>query len=141
MYRSADGGELRARARLTVLCDGMHSNLRAKVSVPKITPTAFEAAVTLTGCHLQDRNLVQVLAEQPCVSLYPISSSEVGPPRVPVYQCVPCRSPASASTPSEASPDCLLSVCAGVRACTHARGCVNPKGVWWLNGVGRGGKG
>eukprot|EP00884_Botryococcus_braunii_P000493 jgi/Botrbrau1/10444/Bobra.0133s0051.1 len=77
LYRTPDGVERRAVAALTVVCDGMHSNLRPKVGVPAITRTAYQAAVTLTGCDLARRNFVQLLAEEPIVSLYPISTTEI----------------------------------------------------------------
>ena len=35
-YRASDGSERTASAHLTIVCDGMYSNLRKHLSVPKV---------------------------------------------------------------------------------------------------------
>ena len=68
LYRTPDGAERSARAALTVVCDGMYSSLRSKLSVPSIrcTPSPFlflwEPCVgslsCLTPLHVALRGLI-----------------------------------------------------------------------------------
>lgn len=84
IYKTPDGVVRKAVSDLTVVCDGMHSNLRQKVTGQKFIKTAYTCAVTLTGItELDHRNWVQVFVGEPLFSLYPISSSEVSLPFEP----------------------------------------------------------
>lgn len=43
LYKSADGSERTARADLSIICDGMYSSLRSKLSTPRIRCTKLRA--------------------------------------------------------------------------------------------------
>jgi squalene monooxygenase len=75
---TADGAEHVARARLTVACDGMYSNLRSRLSTPSIaSPSAFVGLV-LNGASLPAPSHGHVVLGAPApVLFYPISSTEV----------------------------------------------------------------
>ena len=47
-YRAADGAEASAAAYLTVVCDGMYSGLRTKLSVPDLTSPSYFVGLLLT---------------------------------------------------------------------------------------------
>ena len=40
LYKAADGAERVARADLSIICDGMYSSLRSKLSTPRIRCTS-----------------------------------------------------------------------------------------------------
>lgn len=79
MYKTPDGVSRKAMGTLTLICDGMHSNLRRKVTDHKFRNTAHMLAMTLTGFKGGSHKLcVLCSVGQPVFSLYPISSTEVG---------------------------------------------------------------
>lgn len=67
-----------ARAHLTVVCDGMYSNLRAKLSTPSIAAPSFFVGLILRNVTLPapSHGHVVLMAPSP-VLFYPISSGEV----------------------------------------------------------------
>ena len=78
-YKAAsDGAEHVAPSRLTVACDGMYSNLRARLSTPSIaSPSAFVGLI-LEGAALPAPSHGHVVLGAPApVLFYPISSTEV----------------------------------------------------------------
>ncbi|KAG2422456.1 hypothetical protein HXX76_016026 [Chlamydomonas incerta] len=86
VYRHLPGGtgpasapvERSARAHLTLVCDGMYSNLRKHLSTPKIAHPSFFVGLRLTGCTLPVPNHGHVVLARPSpILFYPISSTEV----------------------------------------------------------------
>ena len=67
-----------ARAHLTVVCDGMYSNLRSKLSQPSIATPSYFVGLILEGASLPapSHGHVVLMAPSP-VLFYPISSTEV----------------------------------------------------------------
>ena len=67
-----------ARAHLTVVCDGMYSNLRSKLSQPTIATPSYFVGLILEGASLPapSHGHVVLMAPSP-VLFYPISSTEV----------------------------------------------------------------
>ena len=67
-----------ARAHLTIVCDGMYSNLRAKLSQPTVSAPSYFVGLVLHGCELPapSHGHVVLMAPSP-VLFYPISSTEV----------------------------------------------------------------
>lgn len=77
--RSAPGAPpTLSRAHLTVVCDGMYSNLRAKLSTPAIAAPSFFVGLILRDVALPapSHGHVVLMAPSP-VLFYPISSGEV----------------------------------------------------------------
>ena len=80
LYKSRDGQERSAKAHLTIVCDGMYSNLRSKLSQPKIKHPSFFVGLLLKGCSLPHANFGHVVLAKPSpILFYPISSEEVSP--------------------------------------------------------------
>nr|BAR46030.1 squalene 2,3-epoxidase [Botryococcus braunii] len=78
IYKTADGVERKAWAALTIVCDGMHSSLRTKLSTPQIRSPSIFVGVRLTGCTLPYPNFGHVVLAHPSpILFYPISSTEV----------------------------------------------------------------
>ena len=78
LYKARDGQERVARAHLTIVCDGMYSNLRSKLSRPKIKHPSFFVGLLLKGCQLPHPNFGHVVLAKPSpILFYPISSVEV----------------------------------------------------------------
>jgi squalene monooxygenase len=75
---TADAPARVARAHLTVVCDGMYSNLRAKLSTPSIATPSYFVGLVLEGAQLPapSHGHVVLMAPSP-VLFYPISSTEV----------------------------------------------------------------
>lgn len=78
-YRSACDGQQRvARGHLTVVCDGMYSNLRSKLSAPRIEAPSYFVGLLLKGAELPAPSHGHVILGDPSpVLFYPISSHEV----------------------------------------------------------------
>jgi len=78
-YRSAIDGTVRvARAHLTIVCDGMYSNLRSKLSTPQIEAPSYFVGLILKGATLPAPSHGHVVLGDPSPMLfYPISSTEV----------------------------------------------------------------
>ena len=78
-YRSAADGRLRvAKAHLTIVCDGMYSNLRSKLSTPQIEAPSYFVGLILRNATLPAPSHGHVVLGDPSpVLFYPISSSEV----------------------------------------------------------------
>lgn len=78
-YRSACDGQQRvARAHLTIVCDGMYSNLRSKLSTPQIEAPSYFVGLILKGATLPAPSHGHVVLGDPSpVLFYPISSTEV----------------------------------------------------------------
>ena len=73
-----DGTEQTASANLTIVCDGMYSALRKKLSVPDIEHPSFFVALLLKGVALPHPGYGHVVLANPSpVLFYPISSTEV----------------------------------------------------------------
>lgn len=82
VYKDKEGIERAAHASLTVVCDGMYSNLRSKLSRPKIQHPSFFVGLILRDCELPHPNFGHVVLAKPSpILFYPISSSEVCPKR------------------------------------------------------------
>ncbi len=78
LYRTPDGVERRAMGALTIVCDGMYSSLRSKLSVPQINHPSYFVGLLLTGCQLPWPNFGHVVLAKPSpILFYPISSGEV----------------------------------------------------------------
>ena len=78
LYKSGDGKQRVAKAALTIVCDGMHSNLRSKLSQPKIQHPSFFVGLLLRNCSLPHANYGHVVLARPSpILFYPISSTEV----------------------------------------------------------------
>lgn len=77
-YKDSAGVERVALAALTVVCDGMYSNLRSKLSQPKIQHPSYFVGLLLTNCSLPHPNFGHVVLAKPSpILFYPISSREV----------------------------------------------------------------
>jgi squalene monooxygenase len=80
-YKSSDGTTRVAKANLTIVCDGMYSNLRSKLSQPKIKHPSFFVGLLLRNCSLTHPNFGHVVLAKPSpILFYPISSTEVPHP-------------------------------------------------------------
>lgn len=78
LYKGRDGTDRIAKAHLTIVCDGMFSNLRTKLSQPRIKHPSFFVGLLLKGCSLPHANFGHVVLAKPSpILFYPISSSEV----------------------------------------------------------------
>ena len=79
LYKAQDGAERVAHASLTVVCDGMYSSLRRKLSTPSIQHPSYFVGLLLQGCALPHANYGHVVLGTPSpILFYPISSCEVG---------------------------------------------------------------
>uniref|UniRef100_A0A061QZC0 Squalene monooxygenase n=1 Tax=Tetraselmis sp. GSL018 TaxID=582737 RepID=A0A061QZC0_9CHLO len=77
-YRTSDGEQRVARGCLTVVCDGMYSNLRKKFMKPDIKQPSHFVGLVLTDVELPRPNHGHVVLASPSPLLfYPISSTEV----------------------------------------------------------------
>lgn len=78
-YRSAvDGAQRVAKSHLTIVCDGMYSNLRSKLSTPQIEAPSYFVGLILKGATLPAPSHGHVVLGDPSpVLFYPISSREV----------------------------------------------------------------
>lgn len=77
-YKSADGQERIARAHLTIVCDGMYSNLRKQLSEPKIKHPSFFVGIILRNVSLPFPNHGHVVLAKPSpILFYPIGTNEV----------------------------------------------------------------
>jgi len=78
-YKSAFDGQQRvARAHLTIVCDGMYSNLRSKLSTPQIEAPSYFVGLILKKATLPAPSHGHVVLGDPSpVLFYPISSKEV----------------------------------------------------------------
>lgn len=77
-YKSTDANIHDACAALTLVCDGMYSSLRAKLSVPNIQHPSYFVGLVLRGCALPWPNYGHVILARPSpILFYPISSTEV----------------------------------------------------------------
>ncbi|KAK9830165.1 hypothetical protein WJX72_010091 [[Myrmecia] bisecta] len=76
---STEGGPARtARANLTIVCDGMNSSLRGKLSTPEIEYPSYFVGLLLRGGSLPYANFGHVVLADPSpILFYPISSTEV----------------------------------------------------------------
>ncbi|BDA46860.1 Squalene epoxidase 1 [Coccomyxa sp. Obi] len=78
LYKAADGSERTARADLSIICDGMYSSLRNKLSTPNIRHPSFFVGLLLHNAALPYANFGHVVLAKPSpILFYPISSSEV----------------------------------------------------------------
>mmetsp|Transcript_8173 Transcript_8173/g.20930 ORF Transcript_8173/g.20930 Transcript_8173/m.20930 type:complete len:529 (-) Transcript_8173:52-1638(-) len=76
-YRTSDGVERVARGALTVVCDGMYSNLRKKFMKPDIKHPSHFVGLLLRDVQLPAPNHGHVVLANPSPLLfYPISSTE-----------------------------------------------------------------
>jgi len=67
-----------ARGQLTVVCDGMYSTLRNRLSTPDISLPSFFVGLLLKGCSLPVPDQAAVVLASPSpILFYPISSVEV----------------------------------------------------------------
>lgn len=74
---SSDGVERIALAHLTVVCDGMYSTLRSKLSVPDMKFPSYFVGLLLKDVKLPHDNFGHVILADPSpVLFYPISSTE-----------------------------------------------------------------
>ncbi len=81
LYKAADGSERTARADLSIICDGMYSSLRSKLSTPNIRHPSFFVGLLLHGAALPYANFGHVVLAKPSpILFYPISSTEVSHP-------------------------------------------------------------
>lgn len=79
-YKDSEGTVREATAALTLVCDGMYSSLRSKLSVPKIDHPSYFVGLLLRGCSLPWANYGHVVLARPSpILFYPISSTEVRP--------------------------------------------------------------
>lgn len=77
-YRTPDGVDRVAHGYLTVVCDGMYSSLRTKLSQPDIKAPSYFVGVILQDCRLPYDNYGHVVLARPSpILFYPISSTEV----------------------------------------------------------------
>ncbi|XP_010531316.1 PREDICTED: squalene epoxidase 3 [Tarenaya hassleriana] len=77
-YKTKEGGELRAYAPLTIVCDGCFSNLRRSLCKPKVEVPSNFVGLVLENCQLPYANHGHVILGDPSpILFYPISSSEV----------------------------------------------------------------
>lgn len=78
LYRTPDGQERVAHGHLTVVCDGMYSSLRGKLSQPDIKAPSYFVGLLLRDCALPYDNYGHVVLARPSpILFYPISSTEV----------------------------------------------------------------
>lgn len=81
LYKAADGSERTARADLSIICDGMYSSLRNKLSTPNIRHPSFFVGLLLHDAALPYANFGHVVLAKPSpILFYPISSTEVTQP-------------------------------------------------------------
>ena len=77
-YKTSDGTVRVVNAALTLVCDGMYSGLRSKLSAPIIQHPSYFVGLLLTGCTLPWPNYGHVVLARPSpILFYPISSTEV----------------------------------------------------------------
>eukprot|EP00798_Chlamydomonas_sp_ICE-L_P022067 gene22067-29132_t len=78
-YKSSDGTERIARADLTIVCDGMYSNMRKNLAEPKVKHNpSFFVGIILRGVKLPHPNHGHVVLAKPSpILFYPISATEI----------------------------------------------------------------
>lgn len=77
-YKTGDGVTRSAHAHLTLVCDGMYSNFRTRLSEPDIHHPSFFVGLILKDCKLMYPNHGHVILAKPSpILFYPISSTEV----------------------------------------------------------------
>ncbi|CAN6455293.1 unnamed protein product [Victoria cruziana] len=77
-YKSSNGDELKARAPLTIVCDGCFSNLRRSLCNPKVDVPSCFVGLVLENCKLPYPNHGHVILANPSpILFYPISRNEV----------------------------------------------------------------
>ena len=77
-YRTRDGAEHVAAGGLTIVCDGMYSGLRGKLSAPRIAHPSFFVGLRLHNAALPYKSYGHVVLARPSpILFYPISSFEV----------------------------------------------------------------
>ena len=78
-YKAAsDGAEVVSLAHLTIVCDGMYSIFRKKLSVPDIEHPSFFVGLMMKGVSLPHPGYGHVILAKPSpILFYPISSNEV----------------------------------------------------------------
>ncbi len=78
-YKGDDGAEHTSLAHLTIVCDGMYSNLRKSLAdPPNIKHPSFFVGLILKGAKLPHPNHGHVVLAKPSpILFYPISSDEV----------------------------------------------------------------
>lgn len=75
IYKSEDGSDRPARAHLTIVCDGMYSNLRKHLSTPNIQHPSFFVGLLLKDVQLPFPNHGHVVLGKPSpILFYPIST-------------------------------------------------------------------
>lgn len=102
LYKAADGSERTARADLSIICDGMYSSLRSKLSTPHIRHPSFFVGLLLRGASLPYANFGHVVLAKPSpILFYPISSTEV-------HSCSnpPCVNGRASQVARISSPSC-----------------------------------
>lgn len=78
MYKDNAGQDRCASAHLTIVCDGMYSNLRKHLSDPTIASPSFFVGLILKGATLPYPNHGHVVLAKPSpILFYPISSKEI----------------------------------------------------------------
>ncbi|KAL4422281.1 hypothetical protein ABPG75_008478 [Micractinium tetrahymenae] len=77
-YKGTDGQDHVATAHLTIVCDGMYSAFRRKLSVPDVNHPSFFIGLLLKDCPLPHPGYGHVVLGKPSpVLFYPISPTEV----------------------------------------------------------------
>mmetsp|Transcript_3063 Transcript_3063/g.7681 ORF Transcript_3063/g.7681 Transcript_3063/m.7681 type:complete len:513 (-) Transcript_3063:644-2182(-) len=77
-YKTGDGVERTARAHLTIVCDGMYSSMRKRLSEPKIKHPSYFVGLILNNVSLPYPNHGHVVLAKPSpILFYPISSTQV----------------------------------------------------------------
>ncbi|KAG6646851.1 squalene epoxidase 3-like isoform X2 [Carya illinoinensis] len=77
-YKTKDGGEHKAYAPLTIVCDGCFSNLRRSLCNPKVDVPSCFVGLVLENCQLPFENHGHVVLGDPSpILFYPISSTEI----------------------------------------------------------------
>lgn len=78
MYKDQSGVERSARGHLTIVCDGMYSNLRKHLAQPQMKLPSHFVGMILRNCVLPYPNHGHVVLAKPSpILFYPISSTEV----------------------------------------------------------------
>lgn len=77
-YKSSDGSDKTALGNLTIVCDGMYSSFRKKLSKPDMKFPSYFVGLLLKDVAVPHANFGHVILAEPSpVLFYPISSSEV----------------------------------------------------------------
>ncbi len=77
-YKASDGSDKTALGNLTIVCDGMYSSFRKKLSKPDMKHPSYFVGLLLKDVAVPHPNFGHVILAEPSpVLFYPISSSEV----------------------------------------------------------------